>query len=73
MNINKSLLLLAFLIICLNSCPDNCNGCDPSGSVCFACKHDYELSVLGKCIKNVIDKCIVYGPKNQCFVCQPSY
>lgn len=70
------LILFAILIIGLTAqtkCSDFCNDCDPSGKVCFACKQDYELSVLGKCVSNVVDKCIVYGPTNQCFVCQPSF
>lgn len=67
------LLFLLFLIGCTLSCPDYCNDCDPSGNICFACKQDYELSVLGKCVSNVVDKCIVYGPTDQCFVCEPSF
>ena len=66
------ILLLIGTVLAAN-CPDYCNDCDPSGKICFACKQDYELSVLGKCVSNVIDKCIVYGPTNQCFVCQPSF
>ena len=67
------LILLLIGTVLAANCTDYCNDCDPSGKICFACKQDYELSVLGKCVSNVIDKCIVYGPTNQCFVCQPSF
>lgn len=74
--IRTHLLLFTMLIIQLSAqtqCPDNCNGCDSTSSTCFACNQDYELSILGKCVTNVVDKCIMYGPNNQCFLCQPTY
>ena len=70
---NKTLILALFLRGLVMSCPDNCNDCDESGSVCFACKKDFELSVLSRCVSNIVDKCTVYSPNNQCFVCQPSF
>ena len=69
----NSIILLLFVLGLAMTCPDNCNDCDPSGNICFACAQNYELSVLGKCVGNIVDKCIVYGPTYECFVCQPSF
>jgi hypothetical protein len=42
--------------------------------VCFACGEAFELSVTGQCISAVtIPMCTLYGPTQQCFVCQPTY
>lgn len=74
MSNSRGLLFLLFITLAISACPPNCNDCDSSGTSCFACADGYELSVLGKCVSNaVIDKCTVYGPNNECFVCQPSF
>ena len=67
-------LLLACLASLVLNCPDNCNDCDPSGNICFACSEGFELSVEGKCINDqTVPKCTLYGPGGICFVCQPTY
>ncbi len=70
----STFLLLGLLLLYVSCCPENCNDCDLGSSVCFACNHGFELSVMGKCVANtLVHKCTVYGPRNQCFACQPSY
>ena len=69
-NIPKTILILfAFLFLSYSSCPDNCLECDPSGSVCFACNHGLGMNVFGQCNQNIIDKCVIYGPSDECFNC----
>ena len=70
----KTVLVFLLLVAGIFACPNNCNDCDPSGNICFACGEGFELSVTGQCVNEAtIDKCILYGPTNQCFVCQPTY
>ena len=71
----KIVLFLFYLSLTLvAACPSNCNDCDPSGNICFACGEGYEMSVTGQCISDqTIQRCTLYGPTNQCFVCQPTY
>jgi proprotein convertase subtilisin/kexin type 5 len=70
----KSLLIILVLLGVVASCPNNCNDCDPTGTVCFACVEGFEVSVLGTCVdSNTIPKCNLYGPINQCFACQPTF
>lgn len=70
-------LVIIFVLLQLaaaqNTCPENCQACDPSGMICFACQQGYEVNVLGGCTTNVIDKCTIYGPTEECFNCQPTY
>lgn len=69
-----AVLCLLGLLVGAAGCPNNCNDCDPSGQVCFACGEAFELSVTGQCISAVtIPMCTLYGPTQQCFVCQPTY
>jgi len=70
----KSLLLLFLIAGLVLACPPNCNDCDPEGNVCFACGLGHELSVIGKCVPDsTIKGCTLYGPTNQCFLCQPTF
>ena len=67
-------LLAALLLVLAAACPDNCNDCDPTGGICFACKENYELSVTGECYNaSTVARCTLYGPTKQCFLCQPTY
>jgi proprotein convertase subtilisin/kexin type 5 len=67
-------VVLLLLLGTVLSCPPNCNDCDPSGQICFACSQGYELSVTGECILDTtVSRCTLYGPSKQCFACQPTY
>lgn len=61
------------LALGLAGCPDHCHDCDPSGTICFACSGDYEANVFGSCHENTIDNCVIYGPTDECFNCQPTF
>lgn len=68
--------LVAFILLlsAVLACPNNCNDCDPTATVCFACAEGFELSVLGTCVdSNTVAKCDLYGPTNQCFSCQSTF
>jgi hypothetical protein len=68
--------LIAFILLLsiVLACPNNCNDCDPTATVCFACAEGFELSVLGTCVDSAtVPKCNLYGPTNQCFSCQSTY
>ena len=74
MNILTNVLIAIALVSCLVvACPPNCHDCDPSGTICFACAHNYEANVFGSCQENKIDKCVIYGPTGECFNCQPTF
>lgn len=66
-------ILLALTTFAVATCPDHCDECDDSGSVCFACQGDFEVNVFGGCHENTIDKCVIYGPSDECFRCQQTY
>lgn len=72
----KTNILLTLLLVATTSivCPNNCNDCDPNGTICFACAEGFELSVTGSCVSSsLVARCTLYGPTNQCFVCQPTF
>lgn len=62
----KSILLISVIIatVACGACPDHCEECDDSGSICFACSKDFEINVFGGCHANTIDKCVIYGPSD---------
>lgn len=76
MNRRQTTLALLFILAVLahaQTCSKDCNECDSSGNLCFACGADKEVNVLGSCHDNTIDKCIIYGPSDECFRCQPTF
>ena len=58
------LILLALTTYAAAVCPEHCDECDDSGSICFACQGDFEVNVFGGCHANTIDKCVIYGPSD---------
>ncbi len=75
MKTNMKFVLLSLLLTYVAfACPPNCLDCDSSAAYCYACDEKFELTVTGTCVNsNIIDKCTVYGPTNQCYACQPSF
>lgn len=76
MGFQKNLCCLLIVLIptlSANNCGEHCVDCDPSGTICFACQGDKEVNVFGQCHDNSIDKCIIYGPMDECLRCQPTY
>jgi len=66
-------IFLSIIVLSLG-CSEHCVDCTPDNSICFACDNGYELSVFGKCLlETTVIKCILYGPKDACFVCQPTF
>ena len=70
---NKLYLFLGLLVVLMGQCPPDCIECDPSGAVCFACDKGLGINVFGQCHPNKIDKCVIYGPTDECFNCEPTF
>lgn len=66
-------LVVFLLVACTHgqTCDQNCLDCQQGN--CFACNTEFERDVFGACQSNVVDKCVIYGPGQTCFVCQPTF
>lgn len=66
-------ILLSIFVVAYSQCSPDCLYCDPAINVCIVCQGLAESSVFGVCHPNTIDKCIMYGPSDECYRCQPTY
>ena len=63
-------LFLLLLSAAALDCAQGCVDCTQVG--CTVCAPNYEATIFGTC-SNAIDKCVIYGPDDICFNCQPTY
>lgn len=70
--INAPLFIYSILALAL-SCQEGYVNCDAQTQICFACADNYQLTLLGECVPDIIVNCRLYLNNHQCVRCLPTY